>query len=364
MIFSPFENESDGAGSGAPERNAAVACGIRLILFTIAVVLLGLVLWRLRDIALLCFGALIGALILRSLAAPLIHRLGLSDAASVALTIFVVLAVSGGFILFFGNQTAAEFGEFQRLIPASFDRLNNAINGSSIGRGLIDLIKHTAADTKTLTGMGTVAGGLVEVVTEVSLVVFLSIYFAFSPNIYINGFMRLVPKRHKPRVSEALDGATTDLKKWLLAQLYAMVIIGLLVGISCAILKIPLSLLLGVFAGLLEFIPVVGPVLFVVPAVLIAFTQGPATVVKVLIVYFAMQQLESNVITPLLQQKAVKLPPAVTLLAIVAGGLLLGPRGVIFGLPLTVVLISLGKRLTDSSAGSETVADFRTLKQF
>lgn len=364
MTLFPDENGGEARPNDLDKQHAAVSCGIRLILFTLAILVLGLALWRLRNIVLLCFGALIGALILRSLSAPLSQRFRISEAVSLSLTILVIVIFSAGFFWFFGNQTATEFAEFQRLIPTSFERLSTTINGNTAGRAVLDLLKRSAADTKTLTSMGTLAGGVVEGVTGVMLVGFLSIYFAFSPEVYASGFMRLVPKRHRLRVREALLGAMGDLKKWLVAQLYAMVIIGVLVGLSCALLKIPLALLLGVIAGFLEFIPAVGPVAFTIPAVLVALTQGPATVLKVLIVYFGVQQLESYVITPLLQQRAVKVPPAVTLLAIVVGGLLLGPMGVIFGLPMTVALISLGKRLLEDPANSDVTAEIKSLKQF
>jgi predicted PurR-regulated permease PerM len=248
-------------------------------------------------------------------------------------------------------------GELQSLLPKAITQLDATLQGSSAGRAIIDLLKHAAADSKMLSSMGVVAGSLVGGLLDLSLVVFLSVYFAFSPELYFEGLLGLIAPHRRPRIRSALSDAVSVLKKWLVAQLYAMVIIGVLVGVSSAALKIPLALLLGIFAGFLEFIPVVGPIVFTIPAVLIASTHNLASVFNVLIVYFAVQQLESNVITPLLQQRAVKVPPAVILLALVVGGLLLGPMGIIFGIPITVVLISLGKNLYLENRGTTENGD-------
>jgi predicted PurR-regulated permease PerM len=106
-----------------------------------------------------------------------------------------------------------------------------------------------------------------------------------------------------------------------------------------------LSLSLGLLAGLLEFVPVIGPIVSAIPGLLLAFTQGPQTAVYALILYVAVQQIESNVLTPLIQRWAVELPPVLALLSIVAGGLLFGVLGVIFATPMAVVVMTLVKHL-------------------
>ena len=321
------------------------ARGNRYILLAISLVLLVIILWRIRDVVVVSFGGIIGAIILRGLAEPLARHAKLSETWALTLTLIYCVAVLTGLSWFFGNQTANELGEMQRLIPEALAKLTSNLQRSSAGRVVLDAIKHASADTKFLAGMGTAAGAVLGGLTELSLVIFLSVYFAFNPKEYFEGFLRLIPPANRLRLRNALTDALAALHKWLAAQVCAMIIVGVLAGVSLAILQVPLAFLLGVFAGLLEFIPVVGPVLFTIPAVLVAFTQSPTTVLYVTLVYLGIQQLESNIITPMLQRKAVQLPPAVTLLSVVTGGLLLGPTGVIFGIPLAVVGLSLVKHL-------------------
>ena len=119
----------------------------------------------------------------------------------------------------------------------------------------------------------------------------------------------------------------------------------MLTGSALAVLGMPLAMSLGVVAGILEFIPVIGPILAAVPGVLLAFSKGPEMALYVTLVYIAVQQIESNVITPLVQRWAVRLPPVIGLLAVVACGLLFGVLGVVFAMPIAVVVMVMVKKL-------------------
>jgi predicted PurR-regulated permease PerM len=100
-----------------------------------------------------------------------------------------------------------------------------------------------------------------------------------------------------------------------------------------------------VLAAVLEFVPVLGPILFSLPGLLLAFAKGPDTALYAFFVYLVVQQFEGNVLIPLIQRWAVELPPVVGLLAVVIGGLLLGIPGVIFATPLAVVVMRVVKHL-------------------
>jgi predicted PurR-regulated permease PerM len=233
----------------------------------------------------------------------------------------------------------------QRILPESAQKIRDWLESSTAGKTLVDSLKNTAGDSKTIQNVGSAAGSLVTAVAAVVLVFFLSIYFSLDPLEYLEGALRVFPPSSRPRVRLALENAGEALRKWLIAQLVAMVIVGVLVGVSLALLGVPLALLLGTLAALLEFIPVVGPVLFTIPGLLVAFTKGPAVALYALLAYLVVQQLESNVIIPLLQRWALRLPPVISLLSVLAGGLLFGPMGVVIATPMAVVVIELVKRL-------------------
>ena len=116
-----------------------------------------------------------------------------------------------------------------------------------------------------------------------------------------------------------------------------MIIVGILIGVGLALVGVPSALALGLIAGVTEFIPIVGPVIGAVPALLLASTEGWHTVAWTLAVFVVVQQIESNLIMPLEAGRAVAVPPAVGLFAVVAIGVLFGPLGLLLGYPLAVV---------------------------
>jgi predicted PurR-regulated permease PerM len=125
----------------------------------------------------------------------------------------------------------------------------------------------------------------------------------------------------------------------------SMTVVGLLTWIGLTIIGVPSALTLALVAAILEFVPFIGPIVAAVPALLLAFAQSPETAIWVAILFFGIQQFEGNILEPLVQQRAVSIPPAVLLFAIVAGGLLFGIIGILFAGPLTVVSYVLVKRL-------------------
>jgi predicted PurR-regulated permease PerM len=317
----------------------------RVVLIAIALVALTVMFWKLSEVITVTFGGIVGAALLRALAMPLSKRFGWSERWSLTFVLAGLLVIFGGLGWLFGHQIGQQASEMERLLPEAAQRMADSLNQSDAGRAVVRTAKDSMGDSKTLMNLGLAAGGVLALVADLLLVFFLSIYFAFSPAEYVDGLLRLFPPTRRSRVKASLFEAGIALRRWLLAQLIAMVLIGLLVGTVMAIMGIPLALLLGALAFVLEFIPVVGAILFTIPGVLVAFTHGPTMALYVLFAYVAVQQLESNIIIPLLQKWAVRLPPALTLLSVVIGGLLLGAPGIIFATPIAVVVMTLVKTL-------------------
>lgn len=182
---------------------------------------------------------------------------------------------------------------------------------------------------------------VVNVLSNLVVVLFTGIFFAANPTLYKNGVLLLVAKKREKRVGEALDAAGAALWKWLTAQLIAMAFVGISVSIGLIIIDLPLALVLGLIAGLLDFVPYIGPFAAFFPALLIAFAEGPEMILMTAAVYLIVQQLEGNLVTPLVQQQRVSIPPAMVILSIVAFGLVFGVAGVIMATPLAVVAMVL-----------------------
>ena len=130
-----------------------------------------------------------------------------------------------------------------------------------------------------------------------------------------------------------------------MGQFLAMLFVGVATTIGLMLIGAPLALVLGLIAALLDFVPIVGPIAAAVPGILLALTAGPSTALYAALVYLVVQQLEGNLITPLVQQKMISLPPVLVLFAVVSAGLLLGIPGVIVATPLALLIMVLVRML-------------------
>ncbi len=166
-----------------------------------------------------------------------------------------------------------------------------------------------------------------------------AIFFMADPSLYIRGLLLLVPERRSSRIAETIDATAQTLRYWLLGQGVSMFFVGVLTAVGLWLAGVPLAFLLGVIAGILEFVPFLGPVAATIPGVLIAVTEGWTVALYALLVYVIVQQIENRLLVPLVQWKAVSLPPALVILAVVALGLLFGVLGVLVATPLTAVLM-------------------------
>lgn len=329
----------------APPGEAPNYSVTRQILVAIGLLALAVVLWRVSDVLVIAFGGIVLAALIRALSAPLAHRTGWRDRWCVLVVVIALLLFFAGLGWLFGQQAANQASQLQQQLPKALNKAAAAIEQTDTGRAMIHSIQTSAADSKTLSNVGIAATAALHGILDVILVLFLSVYFALDVRLYRDGVLRMVPPPHRSRLRRVLDDAGVALQKWLLGQAVAMITVGVLVGCGLALVGVPLAFALGVVASLFEFVPVVGPIIFSIPGLLLAFAQGPSTTLYAFIVYLVVQQFEGNVLIPLLQRWAVELPPVVGLLAIVAGGLLLGIPGIIFATPLAVVAMRLVKHL-------------------
>jgi predicted PurR-regulated permease PerM len=304
-----------------------------------------LALWRVGYVFIVAFGGILMGILLRSMAHPLRRFKKLSDHARVgiALAVLVVLLTLVGWL--FGRQIGGEANELRRLLPQQTANLKKWLDASAIGQTLVNSTREAVKDSKTLGGIGAMAFTVLGGALDALLIVFLGIYLALDPKFYLEGALRLLPLRQRAHVRRALLEAGAALQKWLCAQLAAMVIVGVLVGTVLGLIGVPLALLLGALAAVFEFIPVVGAFIFGIPGILVAFSKGPRLAVYTLIAYIVVQQIESNLVVPLLQRWAVKMPPVVSLLAVVVAGILFGPSGIIFAAPIAVATMALVNHL-------------------
>jgi len=166
------------------------------------------------------------------------------------------------------------------------------------------------------------------------LIIFLAIYIAADPDTYHAGLMHLFPKPGRRRAGEILSAMATVLRKWLVTQLIAMAVIGAVTTTVLLILDVKAALALGVIAGLLEFIPTIGPILSAVPAIAMGFVDSPQKALYITVAYVGIQFLENHILIPILMKGGVDIPPALTILAQALATLLFGFLGLMVAVPL------------------------------
>jgi predicted PurR-regulated permease PerM len=319
---------------------------VRRVLIAIGLVGMSLLLWEIRHLLILAFGAILVAVILRSIAGPLQRYLRVPQAAALTLSILLVAGLFGAVIWLLGSEIARQVSEIADTLPDAWRSLVRSIGGPE----LVAEVERVASDSLPETGaaLTSVGAALMSVgasLVDIAVAIAAGIYIASQPVPYRRGFLKLFPKKRRPLAEEALGDAGRALRLWLLGQLIAMVAVGVLTGVGFWLIGLPSALSLGLIAGVLEFIPYVGPVLAAVPAILFAFAQRPELALWALGLFILIQQIEGNVITPLVQQYAVEIPAALLLFVLLGGGMLFGAIWLALAAPLTVVGYVLVKRL-------------------
>lgn len=316
----------------------------RHVLVAIGLAVLALLLWKIAPVLMLFFAGVVMAAALRAGSEPLARRFGIGEVWAVGIVSLLVLAAFAGGSYFFGQRIASETQQMVSAIGEAGEKVREYVSRAPLGESIVESLEGGGGEetmAKVAKGTFTVFGAL----ADVFLVIFLAVYLAADPRTYRAGFLLLLPPAARDRVGNALDTAGMALRKWLLGQLVAMVAVGVITGIGLWAIGVPMALPLAILSGLLEFVPVVGPLVAAIPGILIAFTVAPEVAFYAALVYLGVQFVEGNFVMPLAQKWAVSLPPALSLLGIVAFGLLFGFMGVLFAMPLLVVAVTLVNKL-------------------
>ncbi|TCD05265.1 AI-2E family transporter [Erythrobacteraceae bacterium CFH 75059] len=318
-------------------RNAAIWIG--LVIFVLLV-------WQIRHVLLLVFASILFALLFRAGGSSLCRATGMPYKAGVSIVIVLFLGVIGLFGFLFGSEVSRQVREIEFSLPLAWRTIENLIGDYSFGEQLLAQIEDALPSGSAIFNtFSSIVAQVVGALSTLLLVLVGGIFLALQPRMYRAGMLKLVPRPQRELAGDAVENAGNALKLWLLAQLGVMVIVGVLTGLGLWLLGVPGALVLGLLAGVLEFVPYAGPILAAIPGLLIASTQGWDTLLWTLGLYVVIQQLEGNVIMPLIQKWAVELPPALTLFSLVAFGGIFGVAGLLLAVPLTVLLFVFVKQL-------------------
>lgn len=344
----------------SPERGApGEAIFIRRVviasLIVTAIVALALLVWHLLEVLILVFGAVLVAAILRAIGDPIARRTPLSKTWALPVAALILLAVIGLTAWLFHAQVSSQITGALSSARNALPALEAYFGVPGLADQASELLQRALSGGGLLGKVTSVGATVLEAVTNLLLILFGGVYLAADPKLYRNGVVQLLPERARDRVGDMLDTAGGALKLWLLGQFFAMIVTGTLTWLALWLLGLPSAAGLGLIAGVTEFIPLLGPFLGAVPALLIAFSQSLSMALWTAAAFVAIQQVESNMIQPLITRRAVSIPPALLLFAVVAFGVLFGIRGVLLAAPLTVVsFVAVKKLYVRDTLGEQT----------
>jgi predicted PurR-regulated permease PerM len=333
-------------------RSISSAAALRVTLIVFGVLIALRFLWLAHAIFIVAFlGILLGLAVAR--AADWLERIHIKRAIGAPLIIAAGIALLVGLGAIMAPSLRDQVGQLDTELPKLVDQAERWLQKTPAQDGLrAQLAKEVRGSIQFFfpivsSTFGAVAG--------IVLVLFIAMYIGAAPGLYREGILHLVPHRRRERAAEVVETLGITLRRWLVARLIAMVAIGTITGIALALLKVKGAAALGVLAGLLEFVPFFGPIASAIPAIGIALVDSPQKALYVVILYVIVQQLEGNVITPLLLEKRLDIPPVLTVVTVAALGVVFGVIGMLIAEPLLAAVLVTTKMLYVSDVVGDEV---------
>jgi predicted PurR-regulated permease PerM len=258
----------------------------------------------------------------------------------------ILISIGGSFailaVLFWimGTKISNQVAVLSDTLPHTISNAKIKMAETPIGRKILEYLASDNSDALMTTAksfFNTSFG----VLGDIYIILFLAIFFTSNPDLYKDGLIKLVPDSKKPLARQIFDRISYALKGWLKGMMLSMVLVFILLSIGLGIMSIPVALVLALLTGLLKLIPNFGSLAAMIPGVLLALTISTNTAIIVALIYMVTQTIVSNIVTPIIQNRMINLPPALTILAQVLMGTLSGVLGIILAVPLLAIVMIL-----------------------
>lgn len=315
----------------------------RLVLIGIALAL-ALLVYRTAHLLLLAFGAVLGAILLSAIADGLVRRTGMKRGIGLALAVLLVLGALGLMGWLFGDTLANQSEGLIARLPSDWARLQARLANEPLGRLALVFAEQGDAGRAIAAAAARLGIGTLQVLGNLLILLAGAIFFAATPKAYFHGLVQLAPAAYRRVTEKSLCDVGNALRLWLRAQLVSMIVLGALITLGLWLSGIEAAVTLGVLGGLAEFIPYVGPTLAMIPALVIA-AAGGGSLPGVIATYVIVRIVQVNLVTPLVTNQLVSIPPGLYLFLILLAGYAFGTFGMFFSGALAVALYTLVIRL-------------------
>lgn len=319
---------------------------IKIVGISSIIILLILLVIKGFKVLLLILAGLLFSIFFRGIALQLRNWFPIGETMSVIVSfLFVVAIIIAGFTMA-SPRVASQMDKLRKEMPQAVEHAKKQIKGTAVGDFVINRISGLSQGkmnfkAKIFSFFSSVFG----VIGDLYIIFFLGMFFMAQPKVYRKSIVCLFPPQNRERTEEILLTVAYNLKRWLLGKLLSMLIVGIFTTIGLKIIGIPMALTLGIFAGIITFIPNFGPLLSFIPAGLLALVQGGNTFLYTALLYLGIQALESNLITPYIQKNMISFPMAAILIAQVFLGVFTGALGIILAVPVVCIIVVLVKML-------------------
>jgi predicted PurR-regulated permease PerM len=315
----------------------------KLATIIVAVALVPVLVWQLFGVFLMAMGAVLIATLLSLVAEPLIHWLRFPPGAALFASGVMTTCIVGTAFYYLAGTQADQLRDVLQRVHEAVSTIQSNLQSSEMGRFILS---HVQGINLPVSGLATGVFSIsLQFLTALVISVFGGIYLAAEVDVYRDGLIQLLPHPMRASGAETLTDIANALRLWMLGQMIAMVLIGLMTAVAAGLIGLPSAFALGLIAGLLEFIPYLGPLLGAIPAILVAATKGLDTVLWTIAAYTLVQQVEGHLIAPLILREMIYIPPLVLILGIVAITTLFGWNAAIFAAPIAVIVFVAVKKL-------------------
>ncbi|OGF22163.1 hypothetical protein A2Y83_01000 [Candidatus Falkowbacteria bacterium RBG_13_39_14] len=264
--------------------------------------------------------------------------------------LFLFGIMAGAFVLIL-PPIVSQISQLADKLPGYLDKLSQSFgmireysanhgwiaNLNKISASLEDILSNFAGNI--FTGISSIFGG----VTSFIFILVITFYMTLEKNAAERIANLILPAKYRERTLKIAEKLEEKIGLWVRGIAILMIIVGIFAFLGLSILRVDYALTLGLIAGLTEIIPYLGPIIGAVPAIFLAFAQSPSKALLVIILYFALQQIENNILQPKVMEKAVGLNPIIIIFALLIGAKIAGILGILLAIPVTTSIIVLIK---------------------
>ncbi|MDP1026617.1 AI-2E family transporter [Sphingomonas sp. KR1UV-12] len=318
---------------------------IRRVVLVLVILAVAAALYRAGNLLILAFGSVLGAIVIHAVADLYRDHLGASRKLGLGLGYATVLGILGFLVWLFGVEFRQQVNVLITQLPHLLDQLDAWASRSPVGAKIADAVRQAYAGSRAAQDVGGLVTGGGEFILNCLLLLIGALFMAGDPKVYERGLLLLVPPSKRPAFEDALFDVGRVLRLWLGSSLILMTSMGVLIGAGLWFAGVPSAAALGLLAGLSEFIPYVGPTAAMIPALGLAATVGTGPIIGALVTYAVVRLVQTNFITPYVQQRVISIPPAITVFAIIGIGVVFGLFGLFFSAALLVVIFTLVRSL-------------------